>query len=380
MSEVPGEPEHADQETAAGPGYQMPAAAAATTAFDLSTGTSSQLPDAAASAPLVRSNLSSASDSGSLGWALGFPSSSESSHAPDLISQQTLLVWSMQHQQLVEVELGLQPENSVWYTFPGRPWAPSEPILAVLSSGVSDYPDPRDPGAVIRVLDFRGRELVSVRFPAYWLLSWAPDSSKLAAGCADQVVVLDVASGTSRSIEMPGYGVAWAPNSQHLVCCPASAGALYFLDSQPTTLQLVARAEAHVGTVAELAWLGDCIVAVAEQRTVVFEVTEGFGVTEKQAIPVSFADHPVIMLAGGHIAVAGTSGAAAYGRPHPIIAQSSTGRVVSCQDFYHPSYQGSGPAEYRWASSRFSLVLTSKSNMFRGEGFLQYEIRFLEEP
>ena len=350
----------------------------------VSADSSTQPHAAAAAAANCRGSCTASTDSSSipdLDMVLPYSSSDEygdsSDDAQSLNLGQVLVVWSMQHSRLVEVDLGARPEEAVWFSYAGRPWAPSKPILAVLTLEAGDDVLGSDACTSVRVLDIFGVQQASANIPGVWVLRWAPDSCRLAAGTKDAIHVLDIMSGACQSIALPGYGVAWSSDSRHLVCCGAS-GFKHFVSSQAEQLQEVASSPAQFGTVTHMAWHGALLVVFTEEQTTCFVVDDEFQLTVGQTFP-PHVGCPAISYVGNCLSIAGTvevnDGDQLWA--HVILLPDhTTSRKLSII----PVREADQPAldfEYDWSHDRYSLIMSSREY---GRGYMHHEYFFLQQP
>ena len=285
---------------------------------------------------------------------------------------QMLLIWSMQHMRLVEVNLGFQREEFAWYSFAGRPWAPSKPLLAALSSEAEGMEAGKNSTFVI-VVDINGAQQAAMSVPGAWGLAWSPDSCYLAANSNNTISILTIDSGVARSIARPGYGIAWSPNSTHLMCCGAANARQCFLDVQAGQLQEVASSSAQLGMLTNLAWHGTNLVASTQDRTLCFKIDDCFQLKLDQDLE-AYDGRPAVLSAGGRLSIAGVIEPGAYDEQVLItqVKDHASDTALAC----FPTIPGDGDIEFQWNPDRYSLAY---SRQHHGR-YLRYEIFLLEQP
>ena len=149
--------------------------------------------------------------------------------------------------RLVEVNLGVQCDEFAWYSFAGRPWAPSKPLLAAFSSKAEGMEAPESRTFLVLV-DITGAQKAAMCISGVGDLAWLPDSCSLAVSAKENVLILNIGSRAVRSVARPGYGIAWSPDSTHLMCCGVSKTGQQSLDARADQLQEVASCSVQLGT------------------------------------------------------------------------------------------------------------------------------------
>ena len=283
---------------------------------------------------------------------------------------QMLLIWSMQHMRLVEVNLGVQREEFAWYSFAGRPWAPSKPLLAALSSDAESMESGGESTAVI-VVDIDGAQHAAMCIPGAWGLAWSPDSCHLAASANNTISVLSIASGAARSIARPGYGIAWSPDSTHLMCCGVLTPRQYFLDVRADQLQEVASSSAQLGMVSSLAWHSAFLVATTPAETLCFTIDDHFQLELDRRINSVYDGCPAFLTAGGCVSIAGVVQNAVQNKQ---VLLTQLLNYTSCRVF--PAIPADAELEFEWNADRYSLACTQQGS----SGYLRHEIFLLEQP
>ena len=353
---------------------------------DVSAADSSNQQHATVAAAKPSGSCTAWTDSGSipdLDMVLPYSSyddSSGDSSAGDqsVVVRQVLVVWSMQHKCLVEVDLGVRPEEAVWFSFAGRPWAPSKPILAVLTSEAGDDLSEGAACTSVTVFDIFGVQQAAANIPGVWVLTWAPDSCRLAAGTRDAIHVLEVMSGACQCIAIPGYGVAWSSDSRHLVCCGASGSKQHFVCSQAEQLQEVAKSSAQFGTVTHMAWQGALLVVFTEEQTTSFVVDGDFQLTVGQTFP-PHVGCPAISYAADCLSIAGTIEAGHWRllEAHVILLPDHTITTKLSNFPVREADQQALDLEYDWSFDRCSLIMSSRD---AGRGCLRHEFFLSHKP